>query len=108
MSVRVRGRAVLLAGPVAAACLVSAGGARADAIDGNWCGPEGRTLTIEGPRITTPGGTATRGDYDRHGFAYVVPPGEAGAGARVTMRLLDEDTVRLTAGPVPRPGAAAT
>ena len=66
MPMRIKGRAVLLAGSAAAACLVGAGGARADAIDGNWCGPDGRTLTIEGPRITTPGGTAMRGDHDRH------------------------------------------
>ena len=32
------------------------GGARADAIDGHWCAPDGRVMTIEGPAILTPGG----------------------------------------------------
>ena len=69
--------------------------ARADAIDGNWCGPENRTLTIAGPEITTPGGTRMRGDYDRHGFSYVVPAREPDAGATVVMLLRDEYTMHL-------------
>lgn len=102
MSVRAKGRSALLAGSAAAACLVGAAGARADAIDGEWCSPDGRrTLSIDGPRIVTPGGATTTGDYDRHGFAYVVPPGEAGAGTRVTMLLLNEETVSLTTGAGP-------
>jgi hypothetical protein len=76
--------------------LMSAGGAaRADAIDGNWCGPDDRSLTIAGPQITTPGGTKMRGDYDRHGFSYVVPAREPNAGATVVMALRDEHTVHL-------------
>ena len=75
MSVRAKGRSALLAGSTAAACLVGAAGARADAIDGEWCSPDGRRpLSIDGPRIVTPGGATTTGDSDRHGFAYVVPP----------------------------------
>jgi hypothetical protein len=94
---RKRRRSALLMGSAAAASLIGAAGARADAIEGNWCAPDGRTLTIEGPRITTPDGTVMKGDYDRHGFTYVVPAGEAGAGTQVTMVLLNEETVRLTA-----------
>jgi len=82
-----------------AALLLPGHAARADAIDGNWCGPENRTLTIVGPQITTPGGTRMRGDYDRHGFSYVVPPPEPGAGATVVMVLRDEHTMQLRVRP---------
>ncbi len=72
--------------------------ALADAIDGHWCHEDGRRMTIDGPAIVTPGGTAMTGDYDRHGFAYVVPPGEPGAGKRIAMQLIDEYTVILRTG----------
>lgn len=71
--------------------------ARADRIDGHWCSPGGLRLTIAGPSITTPGGARLDGDYDRHGFAYTAPAGEPAAGARVTMVLMGEDTVRVQA-----------
>ncbi len=83
-----------------AAVLVCAGGtARADVIDGSWCRDPGRRLTIDGPAIVTPAGTTTRGDYSRHYFSYVVPAGEDGAGRTVEMRLLNEDTMQMRAGP---------
>ena len=72
--------------------------ARADAIDGHWCAADGRVMTIEGPRILTPGGNRIGGDYSRHAFAYVVPTGETLAGATIRMILLDEETVRLNPG----------
>lgn len=75
----------------------------ADAIDGDWCGPEGRHVAIQGPRIVTPAGNQLAGDYTRHSFAYVVPAKERDAGQTVAMRLLNEETVQVT----PRPGAAA-
>ena len=78
---------------VAAACaglLVPAAPARADAIDGDWCRADGKRMSIRGPAIVTPGGKETRGDYSRHFFSYVIPPGEAGAGATVSITLLGE------------------
>ncbi len=87
---------------VGAACgfalLLAPAAARAEAIDGHWCHKNGKRLSIEGPRIVTPNGTAMTGDYDRHGFSYVVPPGASGAGKRVDMALVDDDTMQLTAG----------
>jgi hypothetical protein len=82
----------------AAALVLAAASARADAIDGNWCAPDGRVLTIDGPSLVTPGGGRITGSYDRHGFSYVIPAGEPGAGSRVVMVLLDEDTVRMAEG----------
>jgi hypothetical protein len=71
--------------------------ARADAIDGDWCFDDGRRFSIHGPAITTPGGTATAGNYGRHSFHYVVPKGEESAGNAVEMLLLNENTVQLEA-----------
>jgi|SRR6516164_5248383 hypothetical protein len=69
--------------------------ALADAIDGDWCHADGRRLSINGPDITTPGGTQLKGDYDRHHFAYVVPASEPDAGSTVTMVLLSEILMHL-------------
>jgi hypothetical protein len=77
---------------VAASALLLAwtGGARADAIDGDWCRADGKRMSIRGPEIVTPGGQQARGDYDRHHFSYVIPAGEAGAGDSVGITLLSE------------------
>jgi hypothetical protein len=72
------------------ALLMPAGPARADAIDGDWCRADGKRMSIRGPAIVTPGGKETRGDYSRHFFSYVIPPGEAGAGNTVSITLLGE------------------
>ena len=80
----------LLTGAACAAQLGLAHPAFADAIDGNWCRDDGKRMTINGPAIVTPGGHQTKGDYDRHHFSYVVPSGEAGAGAKVSIQLLGE------------------
>ena len=77
--------------------LLHSGPARADAIDGEWCAPNGLRLTIRGPSIVTPGGARMTGDYDRHGFAYTAPAGEPAGGARVTMILMGETMMRVQA-----------
>jgi hypothetical protein len=64
--------------------------AHADAIDGDWCRADGKRMSIAGPAIVTPGGQRIQGDYDRHFFSYVIPPGEAGAGNKVSITLLSE------------------
>ncbi len=69
--------------------------ARADAIDGNWCYPDGRHMEIDGSKIVTPGGATIRGEYDRHAYAYVVPKNEAGEGNHVTMVLISEDYLHV-------------
>lgn len=81
--------------PLAAAAVgtllaLTAGPALADAIDGDWCHADGRRLSINGPDIVTPDGTALKGDYDRHHFTYVIPANEPNAGATVAMVLLSE------------------
>lgn len=81
-------------------CVVLVAGvcpARADAIDGQWCLGSSH-FEINGPNIRTPGGNNITGNYDRHGFGYVVPQNEEGAGTEIVMVLLNEETVRLTRG----------
>ena len=67
----------------------------ADAIDGDWCGSDGKRMTIRGPSIITPGGQQVTGDYTRHFFSYVIPAGELGAGATVAIQLLNEYLAQL-------------
>ena len=90
---------LILAATVMAAQLLTAAPALADRIDGNWCFTDGRHMSIDGPSIVTPGGTAMTGDYDRHGFRYVVPAAEADAGAQVDMIQFDEYTIQVTTTP---------
>ena len=76
--------------------LLSSGGARADAIDGEWCAnTDGRHMSIKGPDIVTPAGTRMQGNYTRHSFLYVVPSAEPDAGQTVAMILVNEETVNL-------------
>ena len=82
------------------ALMLAARPARADAIDGQWCLASSH-FEINGPNIRTPGGNQIIGNYDRHGFNYVVPANEEGAGAQIVMVLLNEETVRLTRGSAP-------
>ncbi len=78
------------------ALALSTGTAMADRIDGNWCSPANATMTIEGPRVVTPSGKTTQGQYYRHHFDYVVPDGDRDAGALVHADLIDEDHIILT------------
>jgi hypothetical protein len=85
-----------------------AGNARADAIDGDWCYKDGRSLSIDGAKIVTPGGKAHTGEYDRHLFRFTIPKGEDGAGSHVLMVLWSESEMRVWRGqdkPVLREGA---
>ncbi|MGE0735261.1 MAG: hypothetical protein AB7G15_13450 [Alphaproteobacteria bacterium] len=75
--------------------------ALADAIDGDWCRKDGKHMNIQGPAIVTPGGHKITGDYDRHGFSYVVPPGEPGTGDKVSIQLLGEHLAHARQGADP-------
>ena len=72
--------------------------ALADAIDGDWCNIAGRRMTIHGSEIVTPGGKQIRGDYSRHFFSYIIPEGEAGAGATTSITLLGEHLAHARVG----------
>jgi hypothetical protein len=70
---------------------------QADAIDGNWCF-KGRFLSIDGPKMLTPGGKTINGEYDRHGFIYKAPSGEKEAGAMVFIASIDDETMEFRVG----------
>ena len=72
----------------------SAGAALADRIDGDWCSPEGKHLTIKGSDILTPGGVRMQGSYSRHAFTYDIPSGEGTGGAQMLLQLLNEETMQ--------------
>ena len=91
--------ALLLGLALAAAFLP--GPARADQIDGHWCYEDGRNLSIDGPKIVTPGGNRIEGDYTRHGFSYTVPADEPGAGTLTAMNQLSDLVIHV------RPDGAA-
>jgi hypothetical protein len=74
--------------------MVASTGARADAIDGDWCFGS-LALNIQGPRIRTPGGTELAGSYSRHDFSYVVPANEPGAGGQIAMSLRGDELMLL-------------
>ena len=78
--------------------LIVSGPVLADAIDGHWCSPQGKTISINGPQVDTPSGARLEGLYDRHGFIYTVPSDEPDAGKEVRMVLVDDNTIRLTIG----------
>ncbi len=89
-------------------CALSyAGTAAADAIDGDWCFSDGRHMAINGPRITTPAGTPTTGDYDRHAFIYTVPDSDPDTGRKIFMVMRDEDTILVSADAWPGGADAA-
>ena len=62
------------------AVLLAAGAARADAIDGDWCSAGGQRMSIRGDNITIPSGKQIVGNYSRHAFDYVIPPGDRRCG----------------------------
>lgn len=70
--------------------------AAADEISGDWCSEMGHHVRIEGATIISPGGQETFGSYGRHAFEYVIPEGEADAGAWVLMRQQSEERVIVT------------
>ena len=75
---------------IATGVLLQTGVGRADAIDGDWCSTGGMRMTIQGARITIPGGKQIQGNYSRHAFDYVVPAGENGSGDVVNIILRGE------------------
>jgi hypothetical protein len=91
------GRAVTLGIFLAGSLVVSASPALADRIDGDWCSTtEAAHFSIAGSIIITPAGTQTTGDYRRHTFSYVVPPGDPGAGQAIAMRQLNEEEILVS------------
>jgi len=76
---------------------LAATAAYADRIDGTWCSPDNRrSVAIDGEKGITPAGNRVTGHYTRHGFTYVIPEGEAGAGGMIAMRQLSEEQAEVS------------
>ncbi len=91
------GRAITFGIFLAGSLVLSASPALADQIDGDWCSTtEAAHFSIAGSIIITPAGTQTTGDYRRHTFSYVVPPGDPGAGQAIAMRQLNEEEILVS------------
>ncbi len=73
-----------------------AGPVRAGALDGTWCSPDGRRITVAGTSVLTPGGQRTSGIYNREAFHFLVPPNEWDAGKSIWMELKSPDSVRVS------------
>lgn len=80
---------------LAATIIAGTTAAFADAIDGNWCSPNGKTLAIDGPNIVIPSGKAITGEYDRHNFRYVGPAGDPEEGQDIHMSQQSEELMYL-------------
>jgi hypothetical protein len=88
---------------VATATLLQTGVSRADAIDGDWCSPDGMRMSIRAEKITIPSGQQIDGNYSRHAFDYVVPAGENGSGDVVSIILRGEYLALSRQGPADGP-----
>lgn len=80
--------------------------ALADAIDGDWCSPDGAHVRIDGPSIELGNGAKIMGKYGRHDFAYIAPQGDTEAGAEIYFRLRSDDEMRRVRDPMAMPDHA--
>ena len=76
--------------------IIAAGPAQADGLDGIWCSPDGRRITVDGLAVVSPGGQPATGVYGTVDFSFPVPEGEPDAGAVIWMKLVDENTARVS------------
>lgn len=76
--------------------LLVPGAALADEISGEWCSPDGQSLTIRGSRVVAPSGIETDGRYSRHRYAFTMPEGGADAGADIVLEQLSDEEVRYS------------
>jgi len=77
------------------------------AINGAWCSPDGKRITIDGTTVTTPGGNTVTGEDRGRAFRFVLPDGEFDAGTEIWLELEDSGNLRVsrlkdtTLGPPP-------
>lgn len=76
--------------------LAFAGPAQAGALDGTWCAPDGRRITVAGTDVLTPGGQRTTGAYNGQAFHFQVPPNEWDSGKSIWMVLKAPDSARVS------------
>ncbi len=72
------------------------GDARAGGLDGAWCSPDGRRLTLQGDRVITPNGRDVAGSYLSDAFRFRMPQGEWAAGAEIWLEPKGPDAARVS------------
>ncbi len=70
--------------------------AAAGSLDGRWCSPDGRQLTVSGLAVITPAGREVIGRYSQKAFAFVMPEREWDGGKTIWMELKTRDSVRVS------------
>lgn len=68
----------------------------ADPVDGSWCAPDGRQITVTGLAVITPGGQRTNGAYSGRAFSFEIPQNEWGAGWVLWLERVAEDALRIS------------
>ena len=79
----------------AALICVSTQAALADRIDGTWCSTDGKSVSVDGPRVVTSRGNAVNANYDRHHIDYVIPAGEPDEGGIFQADQLNDNQIRV-------------
>lgn len=70
--------------------------AEADSLDGRWCSPDGRRITVTGLAVITPGGREVIGRYSQKAFAFVMPEREWDGGKTFWMELKTSNSARVS------------
>jgi hypothetical protein len=79
----------------AALICASTQAALADRIDGTWCSPEGRSVSIDGPNVVTSRGNAVNANYNRHHIDYAIPAGEPDEGGTFRADQLNDNQIQV-------------
>lgn len=70
--------------------------AEADGLDGRWCSPDGRRVTVSGLTVITPAGREVTGRYSQKAFAFVMPAREWDGGKTIWMELKAPNSARVS------------
>lgn len=79
----------------AALICASTQAALADRIDGTWCSPEGKSVSIDGPSVVTSHGNAVDANYNRHHIDYIIPAGEPDEGGIFRADQLNDNQIQV-------------
>jgi hypothetical protein len=69
--------------------------ALADRIDGTWCSPDGKSVSVDGPNVVTSRGNAIFANYNRHHIDYIIPAGEPDEGSQFRADQLNDNQIRV-------------
>jgi hypothetical protein len=79
----------------AALITASTQNALADRIDGTWCSPDGKSVSIDGCNVVTSRGNAVDANYNRHHIDYIVPAGEPDEGSLFRADQLNDNQISV-------------